>query len=411
MLENSKYHVYITGKAGTGKSTLLRYFRETTKKNVAVVAPTGIAAINIGGQTIHSLLRLPPRFLERDDVQTAGKNRVIIEKLDILVIDEVSMVRADLMDAIDRSLRLNRGKMDVPFGGVQMVFFGDLSQLPPVLDKEMKAIFDQRYESPFFFSANVFKSIDLKYMELTRIFRQTDNDFVDLLNRIRDNRCTDSDLAMLNKRLTDGKAAEDKRGVTLTTTNRGAAEINQQKLSQLGGPEFLYQAVISGKFEESSYPTDETLTLKEGAQVMLLRNDTGKRWVNGSIGHVATLSKDVITVSIGGANYVIPRERWEKIQYTWDGETQKIEREVIGVFEQYPIKLAWAITIHKSQGQTLTDVIIDMENGAFAHGQLYVALSRCTRLSGIKLRTQIQQSDVIFDARVLEFRDRFHNEG
>lgn len=407
LLENTGKHVYITGKAGTGKSTLLRYFVETTKKNIAVVAPTGIAAINVGGQTIHSFLRLPPRFLEKGDVHTAGRNRKIVEKLDALVIDEVSMVRADLMDAIDWSLRMNRGQMNVPFGGVQMILFGDLYQLPPVVDEEMRGIFEQRYESPFFFSANVFKDIRLEYLELTRIFRQSDGEFVGLLNRIRDGECTGSDLEGLNRRLIDQNALTQGESVTLTTTNRGAEEINQQRLGRLEKPEYEYKAVITGKFDESAYPTQENLVLRRGAQVMLLRNDSGKRWVNGTIGHVSALSKSSITVSVDGKNYTLARERWERIQYQLNPETEKIERETIGTFEQYPIKLAWAITIHKSQGQTLTDVIIDMENGAFVHGQLYVALSRCTSLAGIKLRNSIQRTDIIFDPRVLEFRAKF----
>ena len=382
LLEQTSAHLYITGKAGTGKSTLLRYFRETTQKKVAVLAPTGIAAINVGGQTIHSFLRLPPRFLQRGDVHTAGKNRVIVEKLDALIIDEVSMVRADLMDAIDWSLRLNRGKLTTPFGGIQMIFFGDLYQLPPVVDHELKVIFAQRYQSPFFFSADAFNTIELGYLELTRIFRQTESAFVSLLSRMRDNHCTSADMEALNLRLDLQEQTPAQNEVTLTTTNRGAAEINQGRLNQLEGPSVEYQAIVSGTLDESSYPTDETLVLKKGAQVMLLRNDPGKRWVNGSIGHVVNLSKNSITVSIDGSTYAIPRERWEKIQYQWNSEMEKIEREVIGVFEQYPIKLAWAITIHKSQGQTLSHVVIDMEHGAFAHGQLYVALSRCTSLSG-----------------------------
>lgn len=410
LLEGSNAHLCITGKAGTGKSTLLRYFRETTKKNIAVIAPTGIAAIHVGGQTVHSLLRFPPRFLERNDVRAAGKNRLIIQKLDALIIDEVSMVRADLMDAIDWSLRVNRGQMGSPFGGVQMVFFGDLYQLPPVVDAGMRGIFEQRYESPFFFSADVFQSLELGYIELTRNFRQTDQEFVSLLNRIRDNECAAGDLNELNRRWVGGKVSAGEDAVTLTTTNRGAAEINHQRLSQLQKPQFEYEAAISGKFEGSAYPADKVLVLRPGAQVMLLRNDSGKRWVNGSIGHIACLSRNSVTVSMEGTHYAIPKERWEKIQYKWNPETEKIEREVIGIFEQYPIKLAWAITIHKSQGQTLTDVIIDMESGAFAHGQLYVALSRCTSLSGIKLKTPIRQSDIIFDSRVLDFRNRVQNE-
>lgn len=406
LLQNTNKHLFITGKAGTGKSTLLRYFRETTRKRIAVVAPTGIAAINVEGQTVHSFLRLPPRFLEKNDVRMAGKNRVTIQKLDALIIDEVSMVRADLMDAIDWSLRINRGRMDEPFGGVQMVFFGDLYQLPPVVDEELQQVFEQRYESPFFFSASVFKSIDLDYIELIRIFRQTDEAFVALLIRVRDNNCTAEDIQELNRRVINDNA-EQGSAVILTTTNHGAAEINEQKLNQLESGPFEYEASISGKFDDS-FPTDRKLVLKRGAQVILLKNDQGKRWVNGTIAHIADLSKDSISIAIGDRTYYLQRERWEKSQYQWKAETDTIERETVGAFEQFPLKLAWAITIHKSQGQTLTDVVIDVETGAFAHGQLYVALSRCTSLSGIRLRTPIQFSDIIFDHRVMEFKNKFH---
>ena len=405
LMEDTRAHVCITGRAGTGKSTLLRYFRDTTKKNLVVLAPTGIAAVHVGGQTIHAFFRLPPRFIERTDIRAVAQVRAIVERLDAVVIDEVSMVRADLIDGIDWALRLAKGRRDLPFGGVQMIFFGDLCQLPPVVDEEMRLLFEQRYASPYFFSADVFATdVPVAYRELTRIFRQTDRVFVALLDRIRDHQVSQSDLDELNARVIADDEFLDEDVVTLTATNRGAAQINRWRLRQLEEPAFEYAASATGAFEPDAAPADYTLVLKRGAQVMLLRNDPEKRWVNGSIGRVEALSPDSITVSVGTGAHDIPRERWEKIRYTSDPDTGKIAREVIGTFEQYPIKLAWAMTIHKSQGQTLSKVIIDMERGAFAHGQLYVALSRCTALSGIRLKVPVTPEDVIFDPRVLAFR-------
>lgn len=409
LIENTERCVFLTGKAGTGKTTLLRYFKGKTKKNIVVLASTGIAAINIGGQTIHSFFMLPPRFIQKDDVRLSHKNQKIIQSLDTLVIDEVSMVRADVMDAIDYSLRVHRKRLGVPFGGVQVVLFGDLHQLSPVIEPTLREVYKTKYASPYFFHADVFREVILERIELSKVYRQTEREFVEILNRIRDKNHTAEDLGILNQRVTQKEVKGSH--IILTTTNRDAAAINEAKLAALPGEAFVYGAEVSGKFEESAFPSDNRLVLKKGAQVMLTKNDVEfRRWVNGSIGIVEDLSEEEITVSIDGKKHEIPMASWDKHEYVLNEETGEIEQDVVGTFRQYPIRLAWAITIHKSQGQTFDRVIIDTGNGVFAHGQLYVALSRCTRLEGIQLKRSIVHSDVKFDENVLNFGgfDRQH---
>jgi ATP-dependent exoDNAse (exonuclease V) alpha subunit len=406
LLENTNESIFITGKAGTGKSTLLKYFKKNTSKNVAILAPTGVAAINVGGQTIHSFFKFPPRLIQKDNIRRR-RNSEIIQKLDTVIIDEVSMVRADLMDGIDYALRINRDEMKLPFGGVQMIFFGDLFQLPPVVEKEARGILDQIYDSPYFFKASVFNKLKLRYVELIKNYRQSDTKFIDLLNKIRNKSQVEEDLALLNervkKKITDGL----NQCVILTTTNNRANSINEEKLTGLPGREYKYQAIINGNFEESAYPTEYCLRLKKGAQIILIKNDLDKRWVNGTIAEIASLSQDTIKVSINESIYDVPRSTWEKIEYEYDPVEDKIKEKVIGTFEQYPIKLAWAITIHKSQGQTFDNLVIDLGDGAFTHGQVYVGLSRCTSLEGIVLKRPVIASDIIFDKRIYEFRNRF----
>jgi len=405
-LEFSHRNVFLSGKAGTGKSTLLRLFRTSTTKRVAVLAPTGIAAINVEGQTIHSFFRLPLHFIEQAHVRPAGRYKHVIEKLDTLVIDEVSMVRADVLDAVDTALRLNRGNPR-PFGGVQLVFFGDLLQLPPVIDPEMMKVYERRYASPFFFSARSFGALSLERIELTKVFRQIgDPEFLSLLNRLRGDGWDGSDLAVLNQRVIDGDEAFDAAEcIVLTTTNGRAAAINERQLARLQGAPSSFEAAVTGKFEPSSYPTDAVLRLKKGAQVMLVRNDMNKRWVNGDIGVVEEVTEETVRVSVRGTVYDIERAVWEKYEYTYDDDTEMVGKEVVGTFEQFPLKLAWAITIHKSQGQTFEKVVVDMGAGAFAHGQAYVALSRCTTMKGLRLARPLQSRDILFDKRVLEFAE------
>ncbi|MFA7283790.1 MAG: AAA family ATPase [Candidatus Omnitrophota bacterium] len=407
LMEHTKECLFITGKAGTGKSTLLKYFKANTGKNIVVLAPTGVAAVNVGGQTIHSFFRLPPKIIHKDAVRRL-RDRSIFESLDMIIIDEVSMVRADLMDGIDYALRLNCGRMKKPFGGVQMVFFGDLFQLAPVVGSEARQLLAERYSSPYFFSAKVFDDCYIKTVELSNIYRQKDTAFMELLNRIRNKEHTGEDLEILNKNVrSDVTVPRKDATVILTTTNNLASAINRDRLSKLPGKEIVYESFSSGNFEETAYPTEGSLSLKKGAQVILIKNDPDKRWVNGTLAKVSALSKDSVVVDINGSEYDVPVAKWQKIEYSYNEEEDKIEDEVVGEFSQYPLKLAWAITIHKSQGQTFDKVIIELGHGAFTHGQLYVALSRCTCLEGIKFRRPVRHSDIIFDERIYEFSERF----
>ncbi|TAM39919.1 AAA family ATPase, partial [bacterium] len=286
LMEYTKECLFITGKAGTGKSTLLKYFKANTGKNIIVLAPTGVAAINVGGQTIHSFFRLPPKIIQKDAIKRL-RDKSLIENLDMVIIDEVSMVRSDLMDGIDYALRLNRGRMKAPFGGVQMVFFGDLFQLSPVVENEARQLLSERYTSPYFFSAKVFDDCHLREIELSTIYRQKDSSFMELLNRVRNKEHTKGDLDTLNKKVQKDTAVSRKDStVILTTTNSLANAINQDRLSKLPGKEITYKAVASGRFEEPTYPTDASLKLKKGAQVILIKNDPDKRWVNGTLAKV-----------------------------------------------------------------------------------------------------------------------------
>ncbi|MFH0839828.1 MAG: AAA family ATPase [Candidatus Omnitrophota bacterium] len=407
LMENTRECLFITGKAGTGKSTLLKYFKANTGKKIIVLAPTGVAAINVGGQTIHSFFRLPPKIIQKDTIKRL-RDKSLVENLDMVIIDEVSMVRADIMDGIDYALRLNRGRMKIPFGGVQMVFFGDLFQLSPVVENEAKELMEELYPSPYFFSAKVFNDCHIRAIELSTIYRQKDSSFMELLNRVRNKEYAKADLDTLNNRVQKDAAVSKKdTTVILTTTNRLASTINQDRLSGLSGKEITYEATATGKFEESAYPTDTSLKLKKGAQVILIKNDPAKQWVNGTLAKVVALSNDSVVVDINGRTCDVPIVKWQKIEYSYDEDEDKIEDEVVGAFAQYPIKLAWAITIHKSQGQTFDKVIIDLGHGAFTHGQLYVALSRCTCLDGIRLKRPVTPRDIIFDRRIYEFKSRF----
>jgi len=408
LMENTKEHIFITGKAGTGKSTLLQYFRVKTKKSIVVLAPTGVAAIKIRGQTIHSFFKFPPRFIQKDHIRRL-RTRELLKKIDTIIIDEMSMLRADLLDGIDYALRINREQHDFPFGGVQIILFGDLFQLPPVVDRDIRGVMQKLYKSCYFFSANIIKGIKLKYVELHKIYRQKDENFIRLLNKIRVKQVDENDLKYLNERV-NPSVTHESGIVTLTTTNSDANTINENCLAKITYKEFKYNAHICGKFDETSYPAEVCLMLKKGAQVMLIKNDRDKRWVNGTIAEIADLSEAHIEVRIEDNIYKVPKVSWEKIEYIYNPVEEKIEEKVIGSFEQYPLKLAWAITIHKSQGQTFKNLIIDMGFGAFTHGQTYVALSRCTSLEGIVLKRPIIYSDIIFDNRIYEFSSSCKNQ-
>ncbi|MFH1504387.1 MAG: AAA family ATPase [Candidatus Omnitrophota bacterium] len=403
LMENSKHHIFITGKAGSGKSTLLRYFKDITQKNNITLAPTGIAAVNVDGQTIHSFFSFPLGIIQPDQVKRLYHDKKnIIRNLDVLLIDEASMLRADMLDAIDYSLRLNGGKKDLPFGGVRIIMFGDIFQLPPIIKGDILQIMKNYYDAPYFFNANVIDEINLKYVQLNRIYRQKDKQFIELLGRIRINECSAEDISLLNKRVRAVSA--DDNYITLTTTNNDAENINKSFLKTINSKEYRYTAVITKKFAPNSYPTEMALCLKKGARVILLNNDKEKRWVNGTIAEIRELTDESIRIFVNGETYILEKFVWEKIRYTFDEDAQEIKEESAGSFKQYPIKLAWAITIHKSQGQTFEKVVIDIGRGAFSPGQLYVALSRCRSLSGVVLKRPLKMSDVIVDNSLHSFQ-------
>ncbi len=416
VMENTNECLFITGKAGTGKSTLLRYFVENTKKSCVILAPTGIAAINVGGVTIHSFFWLPFRpIVENDDEihrfpRTSQKYK-IIQKTDVFIIDEVSMLRADIIDAIDQTLRLNTAYPDKPFGGKQVIFFGDLFQLEPVVqNNEVEHyLFNSYYNSHYFFDARVFRSIHLNCIELQKIYRQTDSNFIHLLDSIRLNKADALDMQKLNARVNKHFVQDiADTYVTLSARNSVAAAINETELSRLSGQEFTYAGEITGEFNSKHLPTELTMVFKEGAQVIFIKNNLDGKWVNGTIGKIHELTTESIKVMLpNGEVEEVRKETWENKRYYWDSANRKVKSETIGEFRQYPIKLAWAITIHKSQGLTFDKVILELEGGLFAHGQLYVALSRCRSLEGLVLREPVRPKDIIIDERVIRFAQNY----
>ncbi|MCW6159770.1 MAG: DEAD/DEAH box helicase [Candidatus Micrarchaeales archaeon] len=413
IIEGSGKNLFITGRAGAGKSTLLAYLRSITSKRIAILAPTGVAALNVGGQTIHSFCRfkpdITPETVERlSNVSFATAN--MYKSLDTIVIDEISMVRADLLDCLDRFMRLNGRNPDKRFGGVQMIFVGDLYQLPPVVTEGERGIFEGQYKSPYFFDSRVFDGLELEFVELKSYYRHSDPKFIELLNAIRDNTATEDDLEKINRRFDEsgGAPATPYLYITLTTTNSIADRINNIYLEKIPARRYEYRALITGKFGRGVYPADDVLCLKEGAQVMMLNNDSKKRWVNGSLGRVVSIGGKgedggiVVELEDGKRESVAPYT-WETSKLSYDSVGKKLVSTSTGSFTQYPLMLAWAVTIHKSQGKTFDHVIIDVGDGTFAHGQLYVALSRCTTLEGIVLRRKLQMRHIITDARIAEF--------
>lgn len=408
LMEDTMGHpIFLTGRAGTGKSTLLQYFRQTTQKKIAVLAPTGLAALNVRGQTIHSFFGFPPHPIHSDHIKKR-KNNLIYQNLDAIVIDEVSMVRADVLDAIDQFMRINGKERSLPFGGVQMIFIGDLFQLPPVISSDVeKQLFNFLYDTPYFFSAHVLRRIPMQYIELKKVFRQKDRHFLDLLDAVRTKNIDEETLQYLNNQCLNRQFANHQLAITLTSTNYTAQNINNRELAKINHPSYTFTADVVGNFDEHNMPNDKTLTLKKGAQVMFVRNDQWGRWVNGTLGTIDQIADDFIAVRVESAHgeevYPIEKSTWEILRYQYDRKENKITTEPLGSFNQYPVKLAWAITIHKSQGKTFNNVVIDIGRGAFAPGQVYVALSRCTTLEGIVLKNPIRFTDIMIDERVVEF--------
>lgn len=403
-IENTDACIFITGRAGTGKSTLLNYWKKRTLKKHVILAPTGIAALNVGGQTIHSFFRFPPKILSPKDIKKR-KIAKIYQKLDMIVIDEISMVRVDLMAQIDLFLRINRNS-DQPFGGVQMVFFGDLFQLPPVVSSaEEHTYLLQNYESPYFFSAPVFlDEISINMIELTKVYRQESRRFLRLLDAVRLKRMDYDDLSDINERY-EVQPNEAFNYITLSARNREVDRINAQELERLKIEPFSFIAKIEGNIQ--AFPAESPLILKKGAQVMFLKNNAIKKYFNGMIGKVKEVGPDQVIVEVmdekGQYRKIkVEPEQWEAIKYELN-EKNEIVAHKTGVYSQYPLRLAWAITIHKSQGKTFDHVIIDMGKGAFEFGQTYVALSRCRTLDGIILKQALKPSDIMVDERILDF--------
>lgn len=425
-LEYTGTSVFLTGKAGTGKTTFLKELRHRSPKRMIVVAPTGVAAINAGGVTIHSFFQLPfgPYIVGQAMERSEGSNRFshkfsrekinIIRSMDLLVIDEVSMVRADLLDAINDMLCRYRDR-EKPFGGVQLLMIGDLQQLAPVVKEEEWSLLQAYYDSPFFFCSRALQAVPYVGIELTHVYRQSDEVFIGLLNKIRDNRADSETLRILNKRYISGFNPDDTEGyITLTTHNNQAQQINRRKLEQLEGREYVYMAEVKDDFPDYSFPTDQRLVLKKGAQVMFVKNDSSpeKRYYNGKIGRIVAISAENILIRCGDEKEAIQvtREEWTNTKYSIDADTQEISETVAGIFKQYPLKTAWAITIHKSQGLTFEKAIVDAAS-AFTHGQVYVALSRCKTLEGLVLGSPLRPEALINDRTVKQFTEQVeHNQ-
>lgn len=426
LIQYTRQSVFLTGKAGTGKSTFLRYICDNTKKKHVVLAPTGIAAINAGGSTLHSFFKLPFYPLLPDDANFSlqrGRiheffkytkpHRKILEELELVIIDEISMVRADIIDAVDRILRVYSRNLREPFGGKQILLVGDVFQLEPVIKGDEREILNRFYPTPYFFSARVFSQIDLVSIELQKVYRQTDQVFVNVLDHIRNNTAGAADLQLLNTRYgTQIEQSEADMYITLATRRDNVDFINDRKLAELPGEPAVFQGEITGDFPESSLPTSKELVLKPGAQIIFIKNDFDHRWVNGTIGVVSgfdPVEDTLYVITDDGKECDVKRESWRNIRYKYNEEKKQIEEEELGTFTQYPVRLAWAITIHKSQGLTFSRVVIDFTGGVFAGGQAYVALSRCTSLEGIQLKKPISRADIFVRPEIVNFAQRFNN--
>ncbi len=426
LIQYTSQSVFLTGKAGTGKSTFLKHICDITKKRYIVLAPTGVAAINAGGSTIHSFFKMPFRpILPNDPDLSLTDNRIfdflkykkshrkLIREVELIIIDEISMVRADMIDFIDRVLRVYSQNMRLPFGGKQVLFVGDIYQLEPVVTPDTREILNHFYPNPFFFSARVFKEIQLVPIELQKVYRQSDAQFVSLLDNIRNNSTTPSDLKLLNSRHTPlFSQSNDDFSITLATRRDSVDYINDKHLAALNEEEMVFKGVINGDFPENSLPTPKDLILKKGAQVIFIKNDYERKWVNGTIGIVSYISPEENKICVlleNGTEHEVEPDSWHNIRYTYNEKEQRIEEEELGSFIQYPMRLAWAITVHKSQGLTFNKVTIDFSGGAFAGGQTYVALSRCTSLEGLSLKKPIQKSDIFVNPEIVKFSKLFND--